>query len=243
MSAKAKPQRLPTEFYSSPTLASLNANAAGFSYVIANVTRLENYPADAKTNQLYDSIVSSGKENGCSEFFRQAIANQALQNYATALEFFAIASKCSGDEAMTLLNTGVIRVALEDLHFASENYVVDVMIAPRKSPSVAQTDKKDEADYSLALADFSRLCHDQQDNAFAWYNLATTKLLMKNYNRAIDDYSEAIRLEPTLGEAYYNRALTLIFLGEDKLACADLSKAGELGISEAYSVIRKYCNK
>jgi len=35
--------------------------------------------------------------------------------------------------------------------------------------------------------------------------------------------------------------LTLLFLEEEKLACADLSKAGELGIIEAYAVIRKYC--
>ncbi len=53
----------------------------------------------------------------------------------------------------------------------------------------------------------------------------------------------AIKLQPDLGEAYYNRALTLLYLNENKLACKDLSKAGELGITEAYNVIKRYCTK
>ena len=53
----------------------------------------------------------------------------------------------------------------------------------------------------------------------------------------------AIKLQPNLAEAYYNRALTLLYLDEIKLACKDLSKAGELGITEAYNVIKRYCNK
>jgi lipoprotein NlpI len=66
---------------------------------------------------------------------------------------------------------------------------------------------------------------------------------MKDFQRAIDAYSDGIAHDPTLAEAFYNRALTLIYLGENGLACSDLSKAGELGITEAYSVIRKYCSK
>jgi hypothetical protein len=53
----------------------------------------------------------------------------------------------------------------------------------------------------------------------------------------------AIKIEPDMAEAYYNRALTLLYLKEEKLACKDLSKAGELGVKEAYSVIKRYCNK
>jgi hypothetical protein len=44
-----------------------------------------------------------------------------------------------------------------------------------------------------------------------------------------------------MAEAYYNRALTLLYVKENNLACKDLSKAGELGIKEAYNVIKRYC--
>jgi Tfp pilus assembly protein PilF len=49
--------------------------------------------------------------------------------------------------------------------------------------------------------------------------------------RAIDEYTEAIRLDPQCGQAYLFRARIHEELGEDALAEADLAKAGELGES------------
>ena len=46
---------------------------------------------------------------------------------------------------------------------------------------------------------------------------------------------------PGMGEAYYNRGLVLIFLKDREKGCIDLSRAGELGVAEAYRVISKYC--
>lgn len=81
------------------------------------------------------------------------------------------------------------------------------------------------------------------ENPYIWFNLGNMHLRNKDYNRAIDDYTEAIRLNPDLAEAYYNRALTLVFIDELQLAAADLSRAGELGVSEAYLVMKRYANK
>ena len=46
-----------------------------------------------------------------------------------------------------------------------------------------------------------------------------------------------------MGDAYYNRGLVLIYLKDKEKGCIDLSRAGELGVSEAYSVINKYCEE
>lgn len=83
----------------------------------------------------------------------------------------------------------------------------------------------------------------ERENPYLWFNFGNMHLRNKDYNRAIDDYSEAIRLNPDLAEAYYNRALTLIFIDEIQLAAIDLSRAGELGVSEAYLVMKRYANK
>ena len=80
------------------------------------------------------------------------------------------------------------------------------------------------------------------NNPYIWFNLGNMHLRNKDYNRAIDDYSEAIMLNPDLAEAYYNRALTLVFIDELQLAAADLSRAGELGVSEAYLVLKRYAS-
>ena len=57
---------------------------------------------------------------------------------------------------------------------------------------------------------------------------------------AYDDYTRAIELEPSLGEAYYNRGLVQIFMKDTRKGCMDLSKAGELGIEAAYDVLRQF---
>ena len=93
-----------------------------------------------------------------------------------------------------------------------------------------------------ALNTLSDLVSEQSTNPFIWYNLGNIHLQMQEFHKAIDDYSLAIKYEKNLAEAYYNRGLTLLFLGEKDLANSDLSKAGELGIKEAYAVIKRYIN-
>lgn len=80
----------------------------------------------------------------------------------------------------------------------------------------------------------------EKRNPYLWFNLGNALLQQKEYNKAIDAYTEAIRCHENLAEAYYNRALTLVFIGETKLAQSDLSKAGELGLTEAYVVMKRF---
>ena len=60
---------------------------------------------------------------------------------------------------------------------------------------------------------------------------------------AIAQYTKAIDLYPSLAEAWYNRGLVLIYVQDKEKGCLDLSKAGELGIGDAYNVISRYCDK
>jgi hypothetical protein len=72
--------------------------------------------------------------------------------------------------------------------------------------------------------------------------MGNAKVKKKDYYGALDDYSKAIELEPDFAEAYFNRGLTRIYLNDINGGALDLSKAGELGIQEAYSIIKQYCN-
>ena len=49
------------------------------------------------------------------------------------------------------------------------------------------------------------------------------------YDKAITDFTEAIRINPDLAEAYYNRGVAHRKLGNDVKADADFAKAKELG--------------
>jgi tetratricopeptide (TPR) repeat protein len=96
-------------------------------------------------------------------------------------------------------------------------------------------------DYSSAIADMTETIMSYSKWAAAWYNRATIKAYSGDYQGAIDDYAQAVKLAPKMAEAYYNRGLILIFTKRTQEACPDLSKAGELGISTAYNVIKRYC--
>ena len=63
---------------------------------------------------------------------------------------------------------------------------------------------------------------------------------MKDYRAALVDYNKAIELDPRFSDAYYNRGLTNVFLGNNNEGVQDLSKAGELGIFSAYSVLKRF---
>lgn len=89
------------------------------------------------------------------------------------------------------------------------------------------------------LADLTAaLRHDE--SPYLYYNRANVYVERKDYVHALEDYTKAIGQEERLAEAYYNRGLVYLALKQQKEAIADLSKAGELGLYAAYSVIKQY---
>jgi tetratricopeptide (TPR) repeat protein len=98
------------------------------------------------------------------------------------------------------------------------------------------------SNYQLAIQDYDKVIELQPDNAFGYFNRANVKVRLKDYSGAVQDYTRAIEKEPGLAEAFFNRALTLIYLNDTRSACLDLSQAGELGLEQAYRVIKKYCD-
>lgn len=60
-----------------------------------------------------------------------------------------------------------------------------------------------------------------------------------NYRSAILDYNAAINYDPEFAEAYYNRGLSRFYMKDKNKALDDMRKAGELGIQEAYSIIKR----
>ena len=74
------------------------------------------------------------------------------------------------------------------------------------------------------------------------YNdMGTSKGEKGDYKGALKDFNKAIELDPKLSDAYFNRGLAKIQLGQKDSGCLDLSKAGEMGYSQAYDTIKKFC--
>ncbi len=68
------------------------------------------------------------------------------------------------------------------------------------------------------------------------------KIEIRDYNGAINDYTQAIETKDGYERNYYMaRGLAKIILNQKDSGCLDLSKAGELGARGAYDSIKKYC--
>ena len=91
-----------------------------------------------------------------------------------------------------------------------------------------------------AMADINAAIRLDASNTYLYYDRAALFVRRKQYAAAIDDYTKAISLDPNLAEAYFNRGLVRINNGQRQEGIADLSKAGELGLYDAYSVIKRY---
>ena len=63
----------------------------------------------------------------------------------------------------------------------------------------------------------------------------------KKYDKAIEDYNEAIKLKPS-ANSYYFRGACKDILNKRKEACEDLQKAADLGHTEAKQKAFKICN-
>ena len=97
-------------------------------------------------------------------------------------------------------------------------------------------------DYQQIMDDYSATLYLNPRFFFGYFNRAFIKLRLGEYKSAIEDLNHAIELEPEFAEAYFNRGLTKIYMDDVEGGALDLSRAGELGISGAYNIIKRYCN-
>ena len=97
-----------------------------------------------------------------------------------------------------------------------------------------------DCDHELMVRDYDQVLRLQPDFVFALYNKANILCAQKEYQDAIAYYTRAIAQDADFAEAYYNRGLTYIYIGENDKGLADLSKAGELGIYQAYNLITRF---
>jgi tetratricopeptide (TPR) repeat protein len=91
---------------------------------------------------------------------------------------------------------------------------------------------------AAALNDFSDAIRLDSDNAYIYYDRGNLHAALKDYAKAVDDYTKALSKDKMLAEAYYNRGVVRLRMGNKSAGNADLSKAGELGLYKAYSVIK-----
>ena len=94
----------------------------------------------------------------------------------------------------------------------------------------------------MIMRDYDKTLEYAPNFAYAWFNRANVLCVQKDFQSAIRNYTNAIDSDPDMAEAYFNRGLTYIYIGDTERGITDLSKAGELGIYQAYNHLKRVRN-
>lgn len=89
------------------------------------------------------------------------------------------------------------------------------------------------------LTDLNRVIELAPTFAYAYYNLANLYVKSGDTASAMANYTKAIELNPSFAESYFNRGLLFYSEGKVREGTRDLSRAGELGLYKAYSLIKR----
>ena len=172
------------------------------------------------------------------------------KQFNSSLDYYGQAIRKSEDEsgvpalyqAFYRINRGVLRAEMIEFISSIES---NVQVLSMDDAGTTRARVKDQVtrhyDYTDALDDMKAAAEILPDLPYIYYNLGNLYCLSSEHINSIENYSKAIDMYPMMGDAYFNRGLVLIYLKDKEKGCIDLSRAGELGVQDAYGVIKKYC--
>ncbi len=140
------------------------------------------------------------------------------------------------ETSMSLLDSMIVSVPLVNPVF----HFLRAQVRTSQIEAQPINDSELRLGYLEALQDWKLCARYIPDFPYASYNVGNTYVKLKNYDSAIAAYTEAITRDQDMPEAYYNRGVAHILAGDTQKGLADLSKAGELGLYQAYNLIKKH---
>ena len=201
-----------------------------------------------------DSYLAAGDPKSLTEADRQFIRglySVQSKQFSTALNQFDAAVNAAPEgkyseyyKAFYYLNRGVLRAEMIDFISSIENSVQTLTMDDQGTTRARVRDQVSRTyDYSEAIDDMLSADKLLPGVPYIYFNLGNLYCLSSKFVESVDNYTKAISVFPYMGDAYYNRGLVLIYLKDKEKGCIDLSRAGELGVGDAYSVISKYCEE
>lgn len=159
----------------------------------------------------------------------RAVLHNTLRNYNSALNDLNTALSLQPDGELLLLARAYIRTMLMKQSSSKED-----------NPDAMFEFARQQELMEAALCDLDKLTELNPEMAYAWYNKGCVYFDADNLSSALSCFSQAIELQPGFGAFYFNRALTYLRLGNRQSAQKDLSKAGELGVLQAYNLMKHF---
>jgi len=182
------------------------------------------------------------RETSPNLLFAKGVIDFQNKQFNSALSYYNQAVDKDPNNFFFYLNRGAMQSEMIEFISSMDNTVQVLTLDDAGTTRTrVQEQSRRSYDYSAAIDDMERAALIAPDFAYTYYNLGNLYCLSDRMPESINAYTKAIELYPYLAEAYYNRGLIQIYLKDKEKGCIDISTAGELGIKDAYSVIKKFC--
>ena len=203
--------------------------------------------------------------NDARAYFGRALDFMLVQDFSEALKDFTTAVEIDPTFVMAYFNRAVVRYkqliynesqqadresydwSNTNLRIGGSRSAVNNSKNSTTSSSDVKTaqlrENKRAYEHEQIIRDYDMVIRLNPGFVYAYFNRANLRCAQHDFRAAIVDYDEAIKREPEFAEAYYNRGLSYLSLGDINQGIADLSKAGELGIYNAYSIIKRMTSR
>jgi tetratricopeptide (TPR) repeat protein len=182
------------------------------------------------------TVIAHSNEN-IGALFKRANLYGHLKNYHDAIIDYDRIIEIDPDFGPAYLNRGVLQsqlIVMFNAFNSSQNSDFSADDYPSFNDDIASVD--------IVKADFEKAAELMPLLPYAYYNLGNIYCAEQDYNQGFALYDLVIEINPNMGEAFFNKGITMIFLSDTDNGCAYISKAGELGIKNAYSVLKRFCN-
>lgn len=234
--------------YENPLMSRLEAGADVKMSIAPKETALSQAQVAALDAAVYGASGGSAMNN-----FERAMLDGNEKRFNSALEYLDKAVEGADAEtdayarlfkAFYLMNRSVLRAEMIEFIASMESNVqVLTMDDNHNTRARVKEQVSTQYDYSEAIADLEEAAKLVDNIPYIYFNLGNLYCLASEHIASIENYTKALRYYPYMGDAYFNRGLVLIYLKDREKGCIDLSRAGELGVPEAYAVIKKYCEE
>ena len=186
------------------------------------------------------SVEISKNPNSADTYFSRAMDFALVQDYTSAIDDLDKAVSIRPDFTLAYFMRANIRHSL--IKFRQSSITHNLTEAKQTSAATAklpiEIQENYKVDYDMILADLNRTIELAPDFSFAYYNKGNVLYSLRNYHESLSAFDKAISIDPDFAEAYFNRGITNIRLNDALNANLNLSKAGELGIYQAYSILK-----
>lgn len=179
------------------------------------------------------------EDNSWTTLFERGVTQSLIKQYTNSVNTFSAAIDANPTNPFLYLNRSTTRAEMIDFISSIDNSYQRITIDSDPANRLHNNSKR-TYNYDEAIADLNKAIKLFPDLAYSYYNRANLMALSGSLPEAFEDYTRAIEKNPGFAEAYYNRGIIQIFMKDTRKGCLDISKAGELGIPEAYEILKYY---